>query len=305
MRVIQRPEPAGERVVALGTFDGVHLGHRALLHTAAAYAGEHGIPLRVCTFNRHPLELLCPEVAPPLLTTIPEKAQQMARLGVQEMELLNFDHRMAEKEPEAFLEELRSAVKLRAVVAGWNYTFGKKGRGNAELLREDGQRHGYDVLIVQPTVTEDGTPISSSLVRHLLQAGEIETVEVLLGHSYTISGRVVQGKKMGKRIGFPTANVAPFPKKALPEYGVYTCLIETAKDVFPGIVNIGVQPTMPSGRVTVEAHALCGNPELYGLRVRLSLRKMLRTEKRFDTVDELKQQIIKDCGTAMEFFHMA
>ena len=184
MRVIQRPEQAGERVVALGTFDGVHLGHRALLRTAAAYARENCIPLRVCTFNRHPMEVLCPGAAPPLLNTVPEKARQMARLGADEMVLLPFDKRTAGKEPEDFLAELRDSVKLRAVVAGWNYTFGRKGRGNAELLQEDGRRHGYDVLIEPPAVMEDGTEISSSLVRRFLQEGKTETAERLLGYSY-------------------------------------------------------------------------------------------------------------------------
>ena len=291
--------------MALGTFDGVHLGHRALLRTAREYSRRNGIPLRVCTFDRHPLEIIRPDKAPPILTTIPEKARQMQALGVDEMELIRFDRREAETEPEAFLEELRNTVGLRAVVAGWNYTFGRKGSGNAELLYANGKEHGYDVLIVPPTTREDGTVISSSLVRRCLQEGNPETASAMLGYDYMLTGTVAEGKRQGRRLGFPTANIEPYSKKVLPAYGVYTCLMETEGRTLHAIVNIGVQPTMPSGRVTVEAHALEENPELYGKKVRLTLQSMLRKEQRFISPEELRAQIEKDRLKALTLFGMA
>ena len=304
MRVIRATEKAGERVVALGTFDGVHIGHRALLRTAKRYAEENGIPLRVYTFDRHPLEVIAPGHAPKILTTLPEKASKMCRLGVDEIQLVTFDRKMADMEPETFLERLRECMQIRAVVAGWNYTFGRKALGDADMLRADGKKHGYDVLIEQPITRADGTAVSSTLVREELQAGNMDEVDTLMRGPYTLTGTVVEGKHEGHRLGFPTANIAYPEKKELPAFGVYTCLIETAEDVYAGIVNIGVQPTLPSGKVTAEAHALTGNPELYGRKVRLTVMERLREEQRFDSVDLLKQQIQQDRERALRLFGM-
>ena len=135
MRVIRTPRTAGDRVIALGTFDGVHRGHRALIRAARRMAREMGVPLRVCTFDRHPLEVLRPDNPPELLSTTPEKALEMQRLGVDEMELIRFDRQTADLEPEEFLERLRRLNGVRGIVAGWNYSFGRKGRGDAELLQ--------------------------------------------------------------------------------------------------------------------------------------------------------------------------
>ena len=305
MRVIQDTHTAGERVIALGTFDGVHRGHSSLIRSAKKLAKEMEIPLRVCTFNRHPLEVLRPDNPPELLSTIPEKAIQMYLLGVDEMELMRFDRNTADMEPETFLERLRETTKVRAVVAGWNYTFGRKGRGDAKLLKDDGESHGYRVLIVPPETLDDGTAISSSLVRKMLKEGRIGEARDLLGHDYAITGTVVQGKHQGRNLGFPTANIEPWKRKSLPKYGVYTCLLDTGETIFPAVANIGNQPTMPCGHVTVEAHVLDTGPALYGKKVRLTLLSMLREEKRFDSPEALREQIEKDRIDAMKLFDMA
>lgn len=305
MRVIQKPQNAGERVVALGTFDGVHRGHRALLLTAKQLADELNVPLRVCTFNRHPLDILRPDNPPVMLSTIPEKASQLFSAGVDETELIPFDRSVADLEPEQFLERMHSMITVRGIVAGWNYSFGKNGRGNADLLREDGEKHGYKVIIVPPTTLEDGTVISSSLVRRSLQDGDMQKASELLGYTYSLTGTVAQGKHQGHKLGFPTANIVPWKRKALPKFGVYTGMLETDTEMLPAVVNIGIQPTIPSGKVTVEAHILTESPELYGQKVRLSLLKMLRPEKRFDSVEELTRQIEQDREEALRLFHMA
>ena len=305
MHVIQRPHSAGERVVALGMFDGVHRGHRSLLLTAKNLADQIRIPLRVCTFNRHPLEILRPGNHPELLSTIPEKAALMYGVGVDEMELLPFDRDTADMEPAAFLERLRCTLGVRAVVAGWNYTFGRRGSGNADFLKADAEKHGYQVIIEPPAALDDGTVISSTLIRQMLKSGQTEKANELLGYPYTLAGTVTEGKRQGHSLGFPTANIEPWKRKAMPKYGVYTCLMETETDTMPAVANIGIQPTLPSGRVTVEAHALTESPDLYGQKVRLSLLHMLREEKRFESVRALKEQIEKDRMEALKQFDMA
>lgn len=304
MRVIRRTAQAGDRVVALGTFDGVHRGHQALLASAFTLARNEGIPLRVCTFCQHPLQVLRPEAAPPILSTIPEKARRMDFAGADEMELMPFTRNMADMEPEFFLSSLRSRMNVRAVAAGWNYTFGRKGRGDAELLLADGKKHGYQVIIEEATTCEDGTAISSTLVRQTLSQGNTEAAAKLLGYPYSLTGLVEEGKHLGHRLGFATANIRVPHHKQLPVYGVYTCIMETVQGTFPGIVNIGTQPTLPSGKLTVEAHALTGHPELYGCRVRLTFLKRLRPEMRFDSVKELQKQLEADRDTAFRLFDL-
>ena len=305
MRVIRKADSAGARVIALGTFDGVHRGHCRLIRTARALARETDIPLRICTFDRHPLEVLRPENPPELLSTMPEKASQMCRLGADEMELIPFGRETADMEPEAFLANLRNRMNVRAVVVGWNYSFGRKGRGNAELLKADGEAFGYRVVIVPPVSLEDGTAISSSLIRQKLKEGKITEAAELLGRRYTISGTVAQGKHQGRQLGFPTANIEPWKRKALPKYGVYTSLLETESGMLPAVANIGLQPTIPSGKVTVEAHILNESQALYGQKVRLTPLTLLREEKRFANSAELAAQIEKDRREALRLFDMA
>ena len=305
MKVIWNGETREGRILALGTFDGVHRGHRELLETGIDYAREFGIQLRACTFDRHPLEIIRPEAAPKVLTTVAEKAELMAQVGVDEMQLIPFRRETADMEPEDFLEMLRRMVDLRAVVAGWNYTFGRGGRGDADMLRRDGEKHGYDVLILPPVTAENGTVLSSTVIRERIEQGLIPEAEEMLGHGYQLKGRVRDGKHLGRRIGVPTANVAVSPRKQLPAFGVYPCFMETAEEQYRAVVNIGVQPTMPSGMVTVEANALDGAPELYGMKVRLTLGKMIRPEKKFDSPEALKAQIDRDKKAAREWFGMA
>ena len=302
MRVIWNREPGGLRVLALGTFDGVHRGHQALLAAGKEYARERGILLRACSFDRHPLEVLKPEAAPKLLTTLPEKTALMAKYGADELQLLHFTREMADMTPEDFLRMLRETVTLRAVVAGWNYSFGKGGKGDAEMLRADGEKHGYDVLIVPPVKTEEGEVISSTLIRGRLQEGRMEDAARMMGHRYELHGRVTDGKHMGHRIGVPTANVDPGAQKQLPAFGVYPCRMITSAGEFSAAVNVGVQPTMPSGKVTVEAHVLDGEPELYGQNVILIPGDRIRPEKKFESTEALTEQIRKDQETVRNWY---
>lgn len=182
MRVIWNRETGGERVLALGTFDGVHRGHQALLFAGKEYAREHGILLRVCSFDRHPLAVLCPEKAPKQLTGLREKMIWMQKYGVDELQVMRFTRETADMAPEEFLRRLRERVQVRAVAVGWNYTFGKGGKGDAEMLRQDGKRHGYEVMVLPPVKTAAGEIISSTLIRSRLQEGRVEEALEMLGH---------------------------------------------------------------------------------------------------------------------------
>ena len=298
MEVIRDRGPAGERVLVLGTFDGVHRGHQALLAAGKRYAQEREILLRACSFDRHPLEVLRPELAPKLLTTLEEKKELLAGYGADELQLIPFTRETADMEPETFLQMLRETVVLRAAVAGWNYTFGKGGRGDAEMLQKDGERYGYKVMIIPPVTTEKQETISSTLIRRRLQDGCTEEAGELMGHPFELRGKVTDGKHIGHRIGVPTANVQTDPRKQLPAYGVYPCRMITAEGECAAVVNIGIQPTLPSGKVTVEAHVLDGEPNLYGQEVTLIPGDLIRPERKFSSAEELTEQIRKDMEAA-------
>ncbi len=302
MRLLTNARNPGNRIVALGTFDGVHAGHRALLENGMRYAREHGLVLQAVTFNRHPLEVVSPGHCPELLTTLPEKIGILNRLGIPEVRMIPFGRAMADMEPEAFLRWLRERIGIRAVVVGWNYSFGKGGKGSADWLREDGKKHGYDVLIEPPVRSADGEVISSSRIRELIRRGEVVRAAELMNRPYLISGTVEKGKGIGHRLGFPTANLQADSRKLLPAFGVYVCTAEFRKQKHPAVVNIGRQPTFPSGQVTTEVHLLEEAAELYGERLGIRLHRRLRDEIRFDSADQLIAQIEDDTREAAAFF---
>lgn len=301
MRILRNPTGMQPCVLVLGMFDGVHRGHQALLMAGVELAEETGLPLNVCTFEPHPMQVLRPESAPPLLTTLTERARLMADFGVDNLCILHFDRETAAQSPEAFMAALVRDYQPRHVVCGFNYTFGHRGAGNGENLRAYGAEHGFDVTIV-PEVVLGGDTVSSTRIRGLLQQGHIHEATRLLGHSYTLSGRVMDGKHIGRTMGYPTANVGIPEGKALPAYGVYACWMQVEERIYPAVVNVGRHPTLPEGSVTVEAYALDQSFSLYGKKVRLLFLEFLRPEKKFDSVDALKAQIDRDADEAREFF---
>jgi len=303
MKILRDPKRLTPCVLVLGMFDGVHRGHQALLMRGGELAQEMNFPLCVLSFEPHPLRVLAPEKAPPLLNTLPEKARIMQSFGVDYLSITTFNRERADQSPEDFMAEMVATYAPVVVVCGFNFTFGKGGKGTGKLLREYGKKNGFRTVIV-PEVIVEGATVSSTRIRKLLAAGDIPMVNRLLGTGYTLSGKVEGGKQLGRTMGFPTANVHIPKHKALPAFGVYDCWMETAEGAFhPAVVNVGRHPTLPEGNVTVEAHVLTDEPvDLYDQRVRLSFMRFQRAEKRFDSKDELQEQITRDVEEAKAYF---
>ena len=303
MKILRDPKRLSPCVLVLGMFDGVHRGHQALLMRGGELAQEMNFPLCVLSFEPHPLRVLAPERAPLLLNTIPEKARIMQSFGVDNLCITTFDRARADQSPEDFMAEMVETYAPVVVVCGFNYTFGKGGKGTGKTLRAYGKSHGFRTVVV-PEVIVDGETVSSTRIRRVLSEGDIPTANRLLGTGYTLSGKVESGKQLGRTMGFPTANVHIPRHKALPAFGVYDCWLETADGAYhPAVVNVGRHPTLPEGSVTVEAHVLTDEPvDLYDQRVRLSFMRFQRAEIRFESKDELQSQITRDVEEARAYF---
>lgn len=300
MKVVTRIDPERREmpcVLALGMFDGVHVGHRELMDAAVREAGIRGVNAAALTFDRTPAQALFPERHVHLLTTLPERARRMAICGLDRMYMLPFDRKTAAIPADTFIQWMVETLRPVCVVAGYDYTFGRGGLGNTEMLKERLGDLGIDVIVVS-AVHMEGAPVSSTRIRKALQDGAIHEANAMLGYDYSLSGTVVEGKHLGTELGFPTANIHVSGKKQLPAYGVYTCLMETGDEVLKAVVNIGEQPTVPSGRVTVEAFILSGIHEIRGRAVRITLKDFLRPEVKFRSLDELKNQIRMDAEEA-------
>jgi len=291
----------GPSVLALGMFDGVHAGHAWLLRAAREWGSLEGLPVVVCTFSRHPLALLRPGEAPPMLSTVPERASRMAFLKADALAVLPFDEDMRDLPPQDFVKMLTRRFSPRHVVVGFNYTFGAGGGGDARLLKKLGRVFGFEVHVVSP-VQVDGHVVSSSRVRRVLAQGDVEQAARLMERPYAITGSVVHGKGIGRTMGFPTANVKIPEGKALPAFGIYVARARMKEGRYQTVLSLGVHPTLPEGGVTLEAHLLSGPQDLYGRKMRIEFLKRLRDEIKFDSIQALKDQIAKDVRDAKAHF---
>jgi len=285
-------EPA---VVALGMFDGVHLGHRALMSRLQEEAKLlHAIPA-VYTFSNHPLEVLGGNVR--LLSGIRERNMLLRSLGAEELESVPFTREMASLSPEAFVDLLSAKWDVRGLVVGYNYTCGDRGAGTPETLREIGSRRGFSVSVVEPVLLE-GEPVSSTRIREAVERGDITLANRLLKRRYTLSGTVVQNKRIGSRIGFPTANIDANPKRAIPADGVYATFASVDGGMYRAVTNIGTNPTVNGEKLTIETHLIDFHADIYGQPLSILFRKRMRGELMFDSLDALKEQIRLDVEEA-------
>jgi riboflavin kinase/FMN adenylyltransferase len=291
------PPDARPCALALGVFDGVHLGHRAILAAAVAGAREARLTAVACTFDPHPLEILNPERAPRPVSTLEERLELFAASGVDGAVVLAFTTALAAVEPEAFVKDvLVDRLRAREVVVGFNHRFGRAARGDARLLEELGARYGFRAHLV-PALTVDGVTVSSTEIRAALQRGEVERAARLLGRAYSLPGTVVAGEGRGRTLGFPTANLEVDRPPLVPA-GVYACHARLAGALHPAVVNVGVRPTFGGQTLAVEAHLLDFKGDLYGARMILKFVARLRDERRFPSIEALASQIRDDVVAA-------
>ena len=278
-------------IYALGFFDGVHLGHQALLRACLTLAKENNCRAGVVTFATHPDGLVSGKT-PELINTVEERAQILGDFGMDSVLVLPFDKKLMTTPWSVFLKDLMAAGAA-GLVCGSDFRFGAGGEGTAEKLQDFCCSYGLCCAIV-PQQELDGVRVSSTYIRSLLAAGDVETANRYLGHPHVLTGEVIAGKQLGRTIGVPTANLALPVGSVQPAFGVYACYIYIDGKQYKAVTNVGVRPTVKGDHVTVEPWILDFAGDLYGKRVKLEFCKFLRPEQRFPSLEALKQQIQKD-----------
>lgn len=291
-----------ECVATIGNFDGVHLGHQAVLGQVAEQAAALQVPTTVILFEPQPQEYFSPETAPPRLTRLREKLLALRRYSVDRVLCLPFDRRLALMSAADFIDRiLVRGVRVRYLVVGDDFHFGKERLGNFSLLQAAGQTHGFSVVNMH-TFSIDGERVSSTRVRAALASGDLHGAEKLLGRPYRMCGRVAHGDKRGRSIGFPTANIH-LHRHATPVQGVYAVeLFGIEGQPLAGVANVGTRPTVDGTRSLLEVHLFDFDLDIYGRYVHVDFLHKLRSEQRFESFDALKQQILRDAEQAREFF---
>lgn len=312
MQVVRDPEQAigspDGNVVTIGAYDGVHLGHRALLERVRALADARGLGAALLTFDRHPAQVVRPESAPKLLTSLDQKLELLEATGLLDVTcVLTFDQERMRETAEAFVTDvLVRTLDVRVVVVGTDFHFGYRRQGNVHFLGERGRELGFEVEAVElvPVAGDDtGAAYSSTLIRGLLMAGDVEAAGRLLGRPHEVQGRVVEGDRRGRELGFPTANVAVPDETCLPAEGVYAgWFVDEADGVErAAAINLGRRPTFyeeGSSPVLLEAFVLGFEGDLYDHRARIRFVERLRSEEKFDAVEDLVEQMHEDVRRA-------
>ena len=298
------PRPAWliHPIVALGNFDGLHRGHLKILERVKQAAAEHAGTPMVVTFDPHPSQILRPDKAPPLLMTTAQRLQALHREGITHVGVVQFTQELSEWTPKMFVERvLVEWLHVGEVCVGANFLFGHKRTGTFTTLRTLGQRFGFRADMVDAVRYKDFV-VSSTRIRRLIAEGRVDEAGALMGHPYAIGGTVVEGRRRGREIGFPTANVDS-PNELLPAGGVYAANLIIEGAVRPAVVNVGIRPTFDDATgTTIEAHVLDFDGDLYGREVQVSFVQRLREERRFADVDALREQIEADRRLAVRLF---
>ncbi len=288
-------------IYALGFFDGVHMGHGALLRQCKALAQEKGLKAGAITFGDHPLSLVQGK-SPGLISTVEDRTSLMRSLyGIEEVIVLPFDKALMTMHWQTFFKMLLSRYHAAGLVCGHDYRFGNRGEGTPQLLQQACQEAGIPCVVV-PEQRLDGVTISSTYIRKLIKDGDMERTRIFLGHPHLFTGPVVPGRHIGRTIGFPTANLF-FPNTMLcPKKGVYASMVTVEGQRYMAVTNVGNRPTVGGGYTTVEAWLLDFSGDLYGKKVTLEFHKYLREERKFDTLEDLRREIEKNGKETRKFF---
>lgn len=290
-------------VLTVGSFDGIHLGHRLILDRVTAIAGRTGGTPAVLTMKPHPREFFSPQHAPNLLTGDAKKAELLRDAGISVLFILPFDRRTADTEPEDFVAHwLVGHCRAKTVVVGHDCRFGKGARGDIAMLRTLGDKYGYTIEEVPPLII-GAERVSSTLVRERVLEGDLAEVEKLLGRKYSITGMVVRGRGIGVTIGFPTANVKPH-HSAVPAQGVYIAEALVDGTCHAAAVNIGIAPTIRNEDLTIEAHLLDFSGDLVGKDIEIVFHRRVRPEMKFRSREELQEQINRDVSSVRAHFRV-
>lgn len=288
--------------VAIGNFDGVHVGHRALIERARVEAAALGGDAVVLTFEPHPTRVLAPDRSPPRMTGADRRLELFASLSVDGVVVQGFDRGFAAMSPELFAREVLLGLRAKVVIVGENFHFGKDRAGDGHALRSLGETLGFRTEVLSPVLDETGAMISSSKIRAALAEGQLDRVRAMLGREFDFDGRVVMGDQRGRLLGFPTANIRT-DVEALPRDGVYAvraALVDEDDrpgEAMDGVMNIGVRPTFSAGR-SIEVHLFDRSLDLYGRLLRVSCVARLRDERKFDGIESLRAQIAQDARDA-------
>ena len=288
-------------VATIGNFDGVHLGHRQVLAQVKAKAQELGLPSVVITFEPQPREFFAGDKAPPRLTRFSEKYRLLQAEGMDRHLCLTFNERLRSMTAEQFVEELLlRGLAVEHFVVGDDFRFGCDRSGDYEMLRQAGERHGFTVVNTETFLSEEER-VSSTRLRHVLEANDLATSAALLGRPYTVSGRVMHGQKLGRQLGVPTANVRMhrFP---CPLRGVYAVEVTGQTLKAQGVCNVGLRPTVCGQQPVLETHLFDFDKDIYGQLLTVEFKQFIREERKFDGIDQLKEQIFKDIEEVRAYF---
>ena len=290
------PASIGGTALTVGTFDGVHRGHQDVLARLVHHARAVGLPSLLVTFEPHPLEVVNPAAAPLLLTTREEKLAALGVTGIEYVAIVPFTPELAAQSADEFVDRgLLSGFRMRELLIGHDHGFGRGREGDVDTLRTLGETRGFGVHVVPPVQTAAGQPISSSLIRRAVSAGELPAAAAALGRDYSVSGTVVPGESRGRTLGYRTLNLQlDSPRKLLPPDGVYAVDVQTPRGRFGGMMNLGARPTFDDARRTIEAHLFDTDGDFYGDVVRIAFVGRLRDTMRFDGAAALMTQLADD-----------
>lgn len=296
---IEFTKPTG---IGLGNFDGLHIAHMALINTLISESKQRGLDSVLYSFTKHPENIIRKKLFTPLITSTNKKVRLLELTQLDYTYFEEFDEFFSRMSPEAFIKDiLVDKLKMKLAVTGYDYRFGYKGQGDVAFLRELGQKYNYKVITI-PVIKVDDDIISSTLIRKYVKKGDMDSAFKLLGRHYSITGVVEKGKRIGNKLGFPTANIYPEEYLLMPMDGVYVTRTLLDGKIYNSITNIGNNPTFNERKKSIETYILDYSGDIYGKDIEVFFLKKTRGEKKFNTIDELVEQIRKDIESARQYF---